>query len=39
MLSSAVDYPLRTPLLSGIFAVGCVELLRAKRQANRATAR
>lgn len=37
MLSSAVDYPLRTPLLSGIFAVGCVELLRSKRQANRPT--
>lgn len=26
MLSSLVDYPLRTPLLSGLFAIGCVEL-------------
>jgi O-antigen ligase len=32
MLSSAVDYPLRTPLLSGIFAIACVELLRSKRR-------
>jgi O-antigen ligase len=30
MLSSLVDYPLRTPLLSGLFAIACVELLRAK---------
>jgi O-antigen ligase len=32
MLSSLVDYPLRTPLLSGLFAIACVELLRAKRR-------
>lgn len=32
MLSSLVDYPLRTPLLSGLFAIGCVELLRSKRR-------
>ena len=31
MLSSLVDYPLRTPLLSGLFALGCVELLRSRR--------
>jgi O-antigen ligase len=30
MLSSLVDYPLRTPLLSGLFALACVELLRAR---------
>lgn len=30
MLSSLVDYPLRTPLLSGLFAIACVELLRSK---------
>jgi hypothetical protein len=34
MLSSLVDYPLRTPLLSGLFAVGCVELVRAQRPAS-----
>lgn len=32
MLSSLVDYPLRTPLLSGIFAIACVELVRSKRR-------
>jgi hypothetical protein len=32
MLSSLVDYPLRTPLLSGVFAVGCVELIRGRRR-------
>lgn len=32
LLSSLVDYPLRTPLLSGIFAIACVELIRAKRR-------
>lgn len=32
MLSSLVDYPLRTPLLSGIFAIACVELIRSKRR-------
>jgi O-antigen ligase len=32
MLSSLVDYPLRTPLLSGLFAVACVELVRTKRR-------
>ena len=31
MLSSLVDYPLRTPLLSGFFAIACVELLRSNR--------
>lgn len=36
MLSSAVDYPLRTPLLSGIFAIACVELLRSKRRVDSA---
>ena len=30
LLSSLVDYPLRTPLLSGVFALACVELLRSK---------
>jgi hypothetical protein len=32
MLSSLVDYPLRTPMLSGLFAIACVELVRAKRR-------
>jgi len=32
MFSSLVDYPLRTPLLSGIFAIACVELVRSKRR-------
>ena len=32
MSSSLVDYPLRTPLLSGIFAVACVELVRSKHR-------
>lgn len=31
MLSSLVDYPLRTPLLSGLFAIACVELVRSRR--------
>jgi hypothetical protein len=31
ILSSLVDYPLRTPLLSGVFALFCVELVRSKR--------
>jgi O-antigen ligase len=30
MLSSLVDYPLRTPLLSGVFAIASVELLRSR---------
>jgi len=34
MLSSLVDYPLRTPLLSALFALACVELVRAKRHAD-----
>lgn len=34
MLSSLVDYPLRTPLLSSIFAIGCVELARTKRRSD-----
>ena len=32
MLSSLVDYPLRTPLLSGLFAIACVELVRSQRR-------
>jgi O-antigen ligase len=32
MLSSLVDYPLRTPLLSGVFAIACVELVRGRRR-------
>jgi O-Antigen ligase len=32
LLSSLVDYPLRTPLLSSIFAIACVELIRSKRR-------
>lgn len=36
MLSSLVDYPLRTPLLSAVFALACVELVRAKRHADAA---
>lgn len=34
MLSSLVDYPLRTPLLSAIFALACIELVRSKRHAD-----
>jgi O-antigen ligase len=30
MLSSLVDYPLRTPLLSSLFVLACVELVRSK---------
>ena len=33
MLSSLVDYPLRTPLLSALFAIACVELARSNRRA------
>lgn len=32
MVSSLVDYPLRTPLLSALFAIACVELVRSKRR-------
>jgi len=32
MLSSLVDYPLRTPLLSALFAVACIEMLKAGRE-------
>jgi O-antigen ligase len=32
LLSSLVDYPLRTPLLSSFFAIACVELLRSRRR-------
>jgi O-antigen ligase len=32
MLSSLVDYPLRTPLLSALFAIACIELVRSKRR-------
>lgn len=35
MLSSLVDYPLRTPLLSGLFAIACVELLRSSHPTER----
>jgi hypothetical protein len=34
MLSSLVDYPLRTPLLSGLFAIACVELVRSNQRIN-----
>lgn len=30
MLSSLVDYPLRTPLLGALFALACVEMLRTR---------
>lgn len=36
MLSSLVDYPLRTPLLGGLFALMCVELARATHMPPRA---
>jgi hypothetical protein len=32
LLSSLVDYPLRTPLLSSFFAIACVELLLSRRR-------
>ena len=32
MLSSLVDYPLRTPLLSALFVVACLEMGRASRR-------
>lgn len=32
MLSSLVDYPLRTPILSGLFAIGCIELARSRHR-------
>jgi O-antigen ligase len=38
MLSSLVDYPLRTPLLSSLFAIACVELVRARRRVHAAAA-
>ena len=38
MLSSLVDYPLRTPLLGGLFAVACVELIRGRRRGMPSTA-
>lgn len=31
LLSSLVDYPLRTPLLGALFAIACVEMVRAAR--------
>jgi hypothetical protein len=31
MLSSLVDYPLRTPLLASLFALGCVEMALSAR--------
>jgi O-antigen ligase len=33
IISSLVDYPLRTPLLSSLFALACVELVRSKGRA------
>ena len=36
MLSSLVDYPLRTPFLSAVFAIACIELVRAKRRGDAA---
>lgn len=32
MASSVVDYPLRTPLLSALFAIACVEMARSARR-------
>jgi hypothetical protein len=32
MASSLVDYPLRTPLLSALFAIACVEMARSARR-------
>jgi hypothetical protein len=32
MLSSLVDYPLRTPLLGAVFAIACIEMLRAMQE-------
>lgn len=32
LLSSLVDYPLRTPLLSAVFGIACVELFRSTRR-------
>jgi O-antigen ligase len=37
LLSSLVDYPLRTPLLSALFAFLCIELLRSSRRRPHAT--
>jgi O-antigen ligase len=34
MASSLVDYPLRTPLLSSLFAVACVEMARAAKRSS-----
>ncbi len=34
MASSLVDYPLRTPLLSALFAVGIVEMARSARRSS-----
>ena len=36
MASSLVDYPLRTPLLSALFAVACVEMARSARRPSEA---
>jgi hypothetical protein len=38
MLSSLVDYPLRTPLLGALFAWFCVELVRLGHKRARAAA-
>ncbi len=32
LMSSLVDYPLRTPFLGGLFAIFCVELVRSSRR-------
>lgn len=37
MLSSLVDYPLRTPLLGALFALACVELMSAAQARRRTT--
>ena len=34
MASSVVDYPLRTPLLSALFAIGIVEMARSARRSS-----
>lgn len=36
MISSLVDYPLRTPLLSAVFAIACVEMARSARRVSEA---
>jgi hypothetical protein len=33
LAESFVDYPLRTPLLGSLFAIACVEMIRARSSA------